>query len=271
MCIDRAKMAMSVLNISAMTTSLSINKKRNGPSTAGLGRQVVSKVSHTAVTRPKALGKLLGAGARKLPMHTRAEASEDVAIETAADGRLKASWSELSRDLKAWRNDGLLKSITPTEACAKFPQPDEGGEGWEFVDVQTEEDFGKVHAIGSISIPLFTPIGGNSFVQMQRKIGFALGGNLNGTEENPELVESFEIQCDMNKDQPVILICGIGGSLEAVGATASNGTKDGERSRSLIVAHRLLKAGFTQVNYVEGGVRQWFREELPTTLTHDEL
>ena len=37
-----------------------------------------------------------------------------------------------------------LKSITPTEANAKWPQADEGGEGWQLVDVQTEEDFDKV-------------------------------------------------------------------------------------------------------------------------------
>lgn len=63
-----------------------------------------------------------------------------------------------------------LKSISPVDAEARWQE--EGGQ-WMFVDVQTEEDFGKVHCIGTINIPLFTPIAGNSFVQMQVAILFA--------------------------------------------------------------------------------------------------
>lgn len=54
-----------------------------------------------------------------------------------------------------------LKVITPEEADLRWQS-----DGWVFVDVQTEKDFEKCHAIGSVNIPLFTPISGNSVMQL---------------------------------------------------------------------------------------------------------
>lgn len=54
-----------------------------------------------------------------------------------------------------------LKVITPEEADSRWQS-----DGWVFVDVQTEVDFEKCHAIGSVNIPLFTPISGNSIMQL---------------------------------------------------------------------------------------------------------
>jgi hypothetical protein len=116
----------------------------------------------------------------------------------------------------------------------------------------------------------------------QRRFAFALNGDLEGTEENPELLEgtvvplplqlsqfpsisfpfrarcamlrlgesdcavvmaAFEVQCDMNKSTPLMVICSVGGELES----DDNNKPYGVRSRSLITAHRLVRAGFDQV------------------------
>ena len=68
------------------------------------------------MARPKPLGKL-GAGARKLRTQTRAEATKDAENATEADGRLKAPWSELSRELKAWRDEGKVMSHKTIILC----------------------------------------------------------------------------------------------------------------------------------------------------------
>jgi hypothetical protein len=77
----------------------------------------------------------------------------------------------------------------------------------------------------------------------QRRFAFAFAkGDLEGTEENPELLEAFEVQCDDFKSTPLMVICSVGGKLEG---DAKN--LYGIRSRSLITAHRLVRAGFDQV------------------------
>ena len=53
---------------------------------------------------------------------------------------------------------------------------------------------------------------------------------------------AFELQCDMNKSTPLMVICSVGGELEG-----ENNKPYGVRSRSLITAHRLVRAGFDQV------------------------
>lgn len=104
-----------------------------------------------------------------------------------------------------------------------------------------------------------------------------MNGDLEGTEENPELLEgtvapaltasqvfplcarcallrlgesdcavvmaAFEVQCDMNKSTPLMVICSVGGKLEG----DEHNKPYGVRSRSLITAHRLVRAGFDQV------------------------
>jgi len=84
------------------------------------------------------------------------------ADKTEVDGRIGDRWQDIRADLLKWQSDGKLKTISP-EAAEGMWQED----GVVFVDVQTEEDFDKVHAIGTVCIPLFTPIEGNSWVQQQ--------------------------------------------------------------------------------------------------------
>ena len=128
------------------------------------------------------------------------------------------------------------------------------------------EEYAEVHAIGALSVPLFQPIEGNSWEKVRRRAAYAALGVFNGTEENGEFLATVDGLVEGARDTPVMLICRNGGSVEE-----TPGNQYGERSKSLVAAYKLMEAGYTSIFYVEGGLTRWFKEGLPTTLTHDEV
>lgn len=176
------------------------------------------------------------------------------------EGVLEKTWNQMCVKLLDSRKKGMLKNFEPGEAYRKWEDED-----YVLIDVRTEDDFQEVHAIGSVCIPVFTPIKGDSFFKKQKRLANFFLGNTQATESNPTFIEEVFVQLDENKSQPVIILCRNGGSLP------TEKKKEGERSRSLIAAFRLLDADFTKVYFVEGGLQRWGQAGLPTTLTHDEI
>ncbi|KAK3268669.1 hypothetical protein CYMTET_22838 [Cymbomonas tetramitiformis] len=176
------------------------------------------------------------------------------------EGVLEKTWNQMCVKLLDDRKEGMLKKFQPDEAYRKWED-----EEYVLIDVRTEDDFKEVHAIGSVCIPVFTPIEGDSFFKKQKRLANFFMGNTKATEANPIFIEEVFVQLDENKSQPVIILCRNGGSLP------TEKMKEGVRSRSLIAAFKLLDAGFTKVYFVEGGLQKWGQAGFPTTLTHDEI
>lgn len=62
----------------------------------------------------------------------------------------------------------------------------------------------------------------------------------------------------MDKNRGAILVCQIGGTLEKTAAS-----KAGRQSRSLIAAYELTKAGFKNLQVLDGGMNGWAKADLP--------
>lgn len=84
------------------------------------------------------------------------------------------------------------------------------------------------------------------------RLGYALFGVLNGTEINPDFNEEVDAATGGQRDAPVVLYCSQGGSLEP-----TEQSKKGQQTRSLIAAYQLLQAGYTNIQVLKGGFKEW--------------
>ncbi len=84
------------------------------------------------------------------------------------------------------------------------------------------------------------------------RLGYALFGVLNGTEINPDFDSEVAAATGGQCDAPVVLYCGQGGSLEP-----TEQSKTGQQTRSLIAAYQLLQAGYTNIQVLKGGFKEW--------------
>lgn len=84
------------------------------------------------------------------------------------------------------------------------------------------------------------------------RLGYALFGVLNGTEINPNFDKEVDAATGGQRDAPLVLYCSQGGSLEP-----TEQSKSGQQTRSLIAAFQLLQAGYTNLQVLKGGFKEW--------------
>ena len=90
-------------------------------------------------------------------------------------------------------------------------------------------------------------------------------------ERDPEFVENVNKLVKGNKRAKLIVMCNIGGTLDTVVRVASTGKltktdKDrsfGRESRSLKACYELMKAGYTNIVHLEGGLADWRHKGYP--------
>ena len=155
-----------------------------------------------------------------------------------------------------------LEAVAPERARALY----EGREDAVLLDVRNASDWERAHAVGALSLPLFQPIQGSSWAANRRRLAYASLGVTQGTEPNEAFAEEVLELAGGDRARPVVLICSFGGTPDP-----QPGLETGVRSRSLLAAYQLLRQGFTAVKYVDGGLKRWYDDGLPTTLDYDEV
>eukprot|EP01024_Parvocaulis_polyphysoides_P016511 TRINITY_DN17351_c0_g3_i1.p1 TRINITY_DN17351_c0_g3~~TRINITY_DN17351_c0_g3_i1.p1 ORF type:complete len:262 (-),score=28.99 TRINITY_DN17351_c0_g3_i1:255-995(-) len=139
--------------------------------------------------------------------------------------------------------------------------------GYTLIDVRLATDFEKLHAKGSINVPLFRPVQGKQFYDNVKRL--AMGAfAMTATERNPDFVE--DLSKIKNKTDKLILLCAIGGTLKQTldYFGKKSGYKDPERqfgreSRSLKAIYELVTAGYKNVVHLDGGFQQWKFQGFP--------
>jgi rhodanese-related sulfurtransferase len=138
------------------------------------------------------------------------------------------------------------------------------------VDVRLGMDFEKEHATGAVSVPLFRITAGNEQWDKIKRVVMA-GLNMRATERDPAFIENMIKAVGGNKRKKVIIMCSVGGTLDTVVRVASTGKKTetdkdrafGRETRSLKACYELMRAGFTDVVHLEGGLCEWRHEGYP--------
>lgn len=151
-----------------------------------------------------------------------------------------------------------LKSVNQDEALVLMRK------GAILIDVRLGLDYAKEHAEGSVSVPLFRLTAGNEIWDNIKRVVMA-SLNMRPTERDPDFVKNVEKVVGGNKKKKIILMCSIGGTLDTVVRVASTGKKTetdkdrafGRESRSLKACYELMRAGFTDVVHLEGGLGDW--------------
>jgi len=157
-----------------------------------------------------------------------------------------------------------LKSATPEQAAREA----QSGRAI-LVDVRDPASFAKQHAEGAVNVPLFREVRGNSPFDLAKRLVMA-GFAMQATERNPEFAN--DALRELPKNKKLIVLCSIGGTLSTTRKSTSKPKvyQDPERafgreSRSLKGCYELLKAGFRNVEHLEGGLQRWRFEGFPVT------
>lgn len=145
-----------------------------------------------------------------------------------------------------------LRSVQPKDALRLQKE-----QGYTILDVRPENEFVQAHAEGAVNAQLYRLIKEWTPWDIARRAGFAFFGIFAGTEENPEFLNEVKA-LGLDKDSKIIIGCQSGGTMKPSPSLA-----DGQQSRSLIAAYVLTMEGYKNLVHIEGGLRQWFREELP--------
>ncbi|CAA7391929.1 unnamed protein product [Spirodela intermedia] len=129
--------------------------------------------------------------------------------------------------------------------------------GFVILDVRPEAEFKEGHPPGAINVQIYRLIKEWTPWDIARRAAFLFFGILAGTEENPEFMQTVEAK--LEKDAKIIVACSSAGTMKP-----SQNLPEGQQSRSLIAAYLLVLNGYTNVFHLEGGLYQWFKEELPS-------
>ncbi|KAK4784893.1 hypothetical protein SAY86_019261 [Trapa natans] len=124
------------------------------------------------------------------------------------------------------------------------------------LDVRPEAEFKEAHPPGAINVQIYRLIKEWTAWDIARRAAFAFFGIFQGTEENPEFLQSVESR--IGKDAKIIVACSAGGTMKP-----SQNLPEGQQSRSLIAAYILVLNGYTNVFHLEGGLYEWFKVGLP--------
>eukprot|EP00249_Psilotum_nudum_P000155 c10559_g1_i1 orf=497-1192(-) len=134
-------------------------------------------------------------------------------------------------------------------------------EGYVILDVRPEGNFKEEHPAGAMNVEIYRLIKEWTPWDIARRAAFAFFGIFSGTEENPDFLNDIRLKLD--KNAKIIVGCSAGGTLKP-----SPNLADGQQSRSLIAAYLLELDGYKNVLHLEGGLRSWFKEGLPTENTN---
>jgi rhodanese-related sulfurtransferase len=145
-----------------------------------------------------------------------------------------------------------LRSVKPKDALRLQQE-----QGYVLLDVRPEGEYNEAHAEGAVNAQLYRLIKEWTPWDIARRAGFAFFGIFQGTEENPEFLNEVKA-LGLDKESKIILGCQSGGTMKPSPSLA-----DGQQSRSLIAAYILALEGFKNLVHLEGGLRAWFREDLP--------
>ncbi|KAI3818043.1 hypothetical protein L1987_11845 [Smallanthus sonchifolius] len=124
------------------------------------------------------------------------------------------------------------------------------------LDVRPEAEFKEAHPPGAINVQIYRLIKEWTAWDIARRAAFAFFGIFAGTEENPEFLQSVESKLD--KNSKIIVACSSGGTMKP-----TLNLPEGQQSRSFIAAYLLVLNGYQNVFHLEGGLYQWFKEDLP--------
>jgi rhodanese-related sulfurtransferase len=157
-----------------------------------------------------------------------------------------------------------LKSVDQDTALALMKK------GAYLIDVRLGMDFEKEHVAGATSVPLFRITAGNEQWDKIKRVVMA-GLNMRATERDPAFIDNMLTAVGGNKRKKVIVMCSVGGTLDTVVRVASTGKKTetdkdrafGRETRSLKACYELMRAGFTDVIHLEGGLAEWRHQGYP--------
>ncbi|KAH6760462.1 Rhodanese/Cell cycle control phosphatase superfamily protein [Perilla frutescens var. hirtella] len=125
------------------------------------------------------------------------------------------------------------------------------------LDVRPEAEFKEGHPAGAINVQIYRLIKEWTAWDIARRAAFAFFGIFQGTEENPEFIQSVESK--LAKDAKIIVACSAGGTTRP-----TQNLPEGQQSRSLIAAYLLVLNGYKNVFHLDGGIYKWFKEDLPS-------
>uniref|UniRef100_A0ACD5XUA2 Uncharacterized protein n=1 Tax=Avena sativa TaxID=4498 RepID=A0ACD5XUA2_AVESA len=131
------------------------------------------------------------------------------------------------------------------------------------LDVRPEAEFKQAHPPGAVNVQIYRLIKEWTAWDIARRAAFAFFGIFAGTEENPEFIKSVEEK--LGKDAKIIVACSAGGTMKP-----TQNLPDGKQSRSLIAAYLLVLDGYKNVFHLEGGLYQWFKEDLPAEAEEED-
>ncbi|XP_074291755.1 rhodanese-like domain-containing protein 14, chloroplastic isoform X2 [Silene latifolia] len=124
------------------------------------------------------------------------------------------------------------------------------------LDVRPEAEFKEGHPPGAINVQIYRLIKEWTAWDIARRAAFAFFGIFSGTEENPNFIQ--EVESKLDKNAKIIVACSAGGTMRP-----SMNLPEGQQSRSLIAAYLLVLNGYDNVFHLEGGLYNWFKEDLP--------
>ncbi|KMT15960.1 hypothetical protein BVRB_3g051430 [Beta vulgaris subsp. vulgaris] len=124
------------------------------------------------------------------------------------------------------------------------------------LDVRPEAEFKEGHPPGAINVQVYRLIKEWTAWDIARRAAFAFFGIFSGTEENPNFIQ--EVESKIDKNAKIIVACSAGGTMKP-----TPNLPEGQQSRSLIAAYLLVLNGYKNVFHLEGGLYNWFKEDLP--------
>eukprot|EP00250_Pteridium_aquilinum_P012558 c2079_g1_i1 orf=286-987(-) len=189
------------------------------------------------------------------PLHPRLHLRRPPHLHLRASVATKPPKSPAEEDWKVKREFLLknqVRSVNAKEAYRLVKEDD-----FVILDVRPEGDFKEIHPEGAVNVQVYRLIKEWTAWDIARRAAFAFFGIFQGTEENPEFLN--EVRSKLEKEKRIIVACAAGGTMRP-----SANLAEGQQSRSLIAAYLLKLDGYKNVVHLEGGLRSWFREELPT-------
>lgn len=175
-----------------------------------------------------------------------------LSIQNAAT---KPAKSPAEEEWKIKRQVLLEKKVRSVDAKEAFRLTKENN--FVILDVRPEAEFKEAHPEGAINVQIYRLIKEWTAWDIARRAAFAFFGIFAGTEENPEFISSVESK--LPKDAKIIVACSTGGTTKP-----TQNLPEGQQSRSFIAAYLLVLNGYTNVYHLEGGLYNWFKEDLPT-------
>ncbi|XP_073033444.1 rhodanese-like domain-containing protein 14, chloroplastic [Primulina eburnea] len=167
----------------------------------------------------------------------------------------KPAKSPAEEDWKIKRQVLLEKKVRSVDAKEALRLTKENN--FVILDVRPEAEFKEAHPEGAINVQIYRLIKDWTAWDIARRVAFAFFGIFAGTEENPEFISSVESK--ITKDSKIIVACSTGGTTKP-----TQNLPEGQQSRSFIAAYLLVLNGYSNVYHLEGGLYNWFKEDLPT-------